>query len=300
MSKKTKQKNLAKKRAVSGYLFILPLILGFLFFMVKPFFQSLYMSFCTVDISAQGVKYIFAGLDNYKRAFLIDPEFNQMLTDEVWRMVINSISTIIFSIFVALMLNTQFKGRAFVRAVFFLPVIFSSGIIVGLDANNALLSSMAKSAEASTGSSVTAVLEQILTSANVGSKFMDTIFDIVNRVYDIASASGIQIIIFLSALQTIPQSMYEAADIEGCTKWESLWKITMPMISSMFLVNCIYTIIDFFMKTDNQIMNKIKTQMTTYMAYDFSSALAWIYFAVVMVMVGVSALIISKVVYYYE
>ncbi|MCR5428417.1 MAG: sugar ABC transporter permease [Lachnospiraceae bacterium] len=278
----------------------MPFILGFLFFMVKPFFQSLYMSFCKVDISAQGVAYTFSGLENYKRALLIDPEFNQMLTDEVWRMVINSISTIIFSLFVALMLNRKFKGRAFVRAVFFLPVIFSSGIIVGLDANNAVLSSMAQSAEAGTGNSVTAVLEQILTSADIGSGFMDTIFEVVNRVYDIAIASGIQIIIFLSALQTIPQSMYEAAEIEGCTKWESLWKITLPMISSMFLVNWIYTIIDFFTKTDNQIMEKIRIQISTYMAFDFGSALAWIYFAVVMVMIGVSALIITRVVYYYE
>ena len=114
MSKKNKQKNLAKRRAVSGYLFILPFIIGFLFFMVKPFFQSLYMSFCKVDISAQGVAYTFNGLENYRRAFFVDPEFNQMLTDEIWRMVINSISTIIFSLFVALMLNRQFKGRAFV------------------------------------------------------------------------------------------------------------------------------------------------------------------------------------------
>lgn len=300
MSKTKKQKNLAKRRAVSGYLFIMPFILGFLFFMVKPFFQSLYMSFCKVDISAQGVAYTFSGLENYRRALLIDPEFNQMLTDEIWRMLINSISTIIFSLFVALMLNRQFKGRAFVRAVFFLPVIFSSGIIVGLDANNAVLSSMAQSAEAGTGNSVTAVLEQILTSADIGSGFMDTIFEVVNRVYDIAIASGIQIIIFLSALQTIPQSMYEAAEIEGCTKWESLWKITLPMISSMFLVNWIYTIIDFFTKTDNQIMEKIRIQISTYMAFDFGSALAWIYFAVVMVMIGVSALIITRVVYYYE
>lgn len=300
MSKAKKQKNLAKRRAVSGYLFIMPFILGFLFFMVKPFFQSLYMSFCKVDISAQGVAYTFSGLENYKRAFFIDPEFNQMLTDEIWRMLINSISTIIFSLFVALMLNRKFKGRAFVRAVFFLPVIFSSGIIVGLDANNAVLSSMAQSAEAGTGNSVTAVLEQILTSADIGSGFMDTIFEVVNRVYDIAIASGIQIIIFLSALQTIPQSMYEAAEIEGCTKWESLWKITLPMISSMFLVNWIYTIVDFFTKTDNQIMEKIRIQISTYMAFDFGSALAWIYFAVVMVMIGVSALIITRVVYYYE
>lgn len=298
--KKKRKMTLASKRAISGYLFILPFILGFLFFMVKPLALSLYMSVCDVGISPEGITYNFAGLLNYKRALAIDPEFNEMLYDEATKMFLHSIATIIFSTFVAVLLNKKFPGRSFVRSVFFLPVILSSGVIVGLDANNALLSNMAELIQENTGPGVTDVLENILTSAGVASSFFDIIFDLVNSVYDIAMASGIQIIIFLSALQTIPQSMYEAAEIEGCTKWESFWKITFPMISSLFLVNWIYTIIDFFMKTDNQIIDKIRTQMVSYMNYGFASAMAWIYFGVVIVFIGLSAAILSRVVYYYE
>ncbi len=295
-----KKKTLARKHAVQGYLFILPFIFGFIFFMIKPLAQSFIMSISDVTVSSEGFSMDIIGIDNYSKAFTIDPQFNQILTDELWKMVINSIATIIFSLFVALLLNQKFKGRAFVRAVFFLPVIFSSGVIVGLESGNALVQGMKSAVEASSTTSVTGVLEDILSATNLAGGFLDTIFDIVNKVYDIAIASGIQIIIFLSALQTIPQSMYEAAEIEGCTKWESLWKITMPMVSSMFLVNWIYTIIDFFMKSDNRMVTKIKQEMVVSMNYGFSSAMAWVYFGVVMLLIGISSAIISKVVYYYE
>lgn len=125
-------------------------------------------------------------------------------------------------------------------------------------------------------------------------------FEIIDKIYDIAIASGIQIIIFLSGLQTISASMYEAADIEGCTKWESLWKITFPMISSMFLVNWIYTVIDFCMRSDNEVIKKITQVMVDQIDYGFSSAMTWIYFLIVIAGVGISSLIISKGVYYYD
>ena len=108
------------------------------------------------------------------------------------------------------------------------------------------------------------------------------------------------LVIFLSGLQTIPQSMYEAADIEGCTKWESLWKITFPMISSLFLVNWIYTIVDFCMRSDNEVIDKISEVMVQQINYGLGSAMAWVYFVIVMVIIGISSLIISKGVYYYE
>ena len=136
--------------------------------------------------------------------------------------------------------------------------------------------------------------------SGMGSKIFEVVFDIVDGIYDVAIASGIQIIIFLSGLQTISESMYEAAAIEGCTKWESLWKITFPMISSLFLVNWIYTIIDFCMRSDNAVMEKISDEMIVQINYGYSSALAWVYFLIVMVIIGISSLIISKGVYYYE
>ena len=111
-------------------------------------------------------------------------------------------------------------------------------------------------------------------------------------------ASGIQIIIFLSGLQTISSSLYEAASIDGCTKWESLWKITFPMISSLFLVNWVYTVVDFCMRSDNQVIDKISTVMVQKQSYGPASAMAWIYFAIIMAFVGITSFLISKVVYY--
>ena len=292
--------SLAGRRAIFGYLFIIPFVLGFLLFMVKPLVQSFIMSLSDVGVGPDGFETTYVGLANFDRALTIDPNFTRMLYDEISKMVLNSIATIIFSFFIALLLNQKFKGRALVRAVFFLPVIFSSGVIVGLEYNNTLLAGMQQMIEESSTSGIADTLEAILANADIGEDLLNTIISLVNSVYDIAIASGIQIIIFLSALQTIPQSMYEAADIEGCTKWESLWKITFPMISSMFLVNWIYTIIDFFMKSDNQIIQQVQAEMVRNLDFGYSSALAWIYFGVVIVWIGISSLIISRVVYYYE
>ena len=299
-----KQKNLAglqKRKAISGYLFIMPFIIGFSVFMVQPFFKSLYMSFCTVNISAKGFENIYAGLQNYTDAFTVDIEFTRLLTEELSRMLINALAIMVFSFFVALLLNQKFKGRALVRAIFFLPVILSSGVIIGVEYDNQLLASMQDMIETNgTGNSITITLKEILVTSGVGASAFQVVFDIIDGIYDVAIASGIQIIIFLSGLQTISESMYEAAAIEGCTAWESLWKITFPMVSSLFLVNWIYTIVDFCMRTDNQVMEKISEEMITQLDYGFSSAMSWIYFGVVILLIGVSSFIISKGFYYYD
>ena len=300
-----KQKNklagLQKRKAISGYLFIAPFILGFLAFMIKPFFQSLYMSFCNVQIGAGTFEPVWQGLENYRKTFLVDPEYNRILVEEITRMMINSVAIMVFSFFVALILNQKFKGRALVRAVFFLPVILSSGVIIGLETDNALMANLANTIEETTSNvSISVAVEEILRTAGVGTRAFEEVFKIIDQIYDVAIASGIQIIIFLSGLQTISPSMYEAADIEGCTKWESLWKITFPMISSMFLVNWIYTIIDFCMRSDNEVIDKISEVMVGQMDYGFASAMSWVYFLIVMAFVGISSLIISKGVYYYD
>ena len=300
-----KQKNklagLQKRKAISGYLFISPFILGFLVFMVKPLFESLYMSFCTVELGAGVYNPIWQGLLNYKNAFFVDENFNKYLVEELTRMLVYSLAIMVFSFFVALILNQKFKGRALVRAVFFLPVILSSGVILGLETNNALMSRMQDTIEMTTeGISVTAAVQDLLRTAGVGVKAFEKVFEIIDNIYDVAIASGIQIIIFLSGLQTISSSMYEAAAIEGCTKWESLWKITFPMVSGLLLVNWIYTIIDFCMRSDNKVIDKITTVMVAQLQYGFASAMSWVYFLVVIAYVGITSLIISKGVYYYD
>lgn len=217
-------------------------------------------------------------------------------------MFINSLAIMVFSFFVALILNQKFRGRALVRAVFFLPVILSSGVIIGVETDNALMASIeaAVGETAASGVSITSAIEEILKTAGIGTRAFETVFEIVDGIYDVAIASGIQIIIFLSGLQTISTSMYEAADIEGCTKWESLWKITLPMVSSLFLVNWIYTIVDFCMRSDNKVIEKISEEITVQINYGFASAMSWVYFGVVIAIIGVTSLIISKGVYYYD
>ncbi len=300
-----KQKNtlagLQKRKAISGYIFISPFLIGFIIFMVKPLVQSLYMSFCDVQIAAGVINPVFKKIEQYKFALTVDPNFNRLLVEEFTRMLTNSLAIMVFSFFVSLILNQEFKGRAIVRAIFFLPVILSSGVIIGLETNNSLMAQLqANIQEAASGVSITATLESVLRTAGVGVRAFEEVFKLIDGIYDVAIASGIQIIIFLSGLQTISASMYEAADIEGCTAWESLWKITFPMISSMFLVNWVYTIIDFCMRSDNQVIDKINTVMITDINYGLASAMSWIYFAIVMAFVGITSLLISKGVYYYD
>lgn len=292
------------KNAAAGYFFILPFMIGFLAFMFFPILESLRMVFSevTIDTVKHGFSMKFTGFANLNRVFFVDPEFNRLLTEEVGRMLLIVPAIIIFSLFIALILNQEFMARGLMRAVFFLPVILSSGVMIGLETNNSLLSSMAEIIQRgnSMKSSITGVLEDILVTEGAGSDFMGYIFDIVNQVYDIAMASGIQIIIFLSALQTIPPSMFEAAKMEGATGWECFWKITFPMVSSLILVNVVYSVVDYFIRTDNRVMEKINRIFMQRMEYGFSTAMAWIYFLAVIVIIGLAGTLISRKVYYYE
>ncbi len=298
--KKGRLAGLEKRKAIAGYWFIAPFIIGFLIFMVRPFFQSLYMSFTFVDLKGGKFEMIWNGLENYIYSFRVDPEYVRLLTEELTRMVIYSFAIIVFSFFVSLILNQKFHGRALVRAVFFLPVILSSGVMLGLESNNALIAALQQTVEDAGAQtiSVTAALEDVLRTAGVGTRAFETVFEVIDNIYDVALASGIQIIIFLSGLQTIPSSMYEAADIEGCTAWESLWKVTFPMISSLFLVNWIYTVVDFCMRSDNGVIDKIQEVMITNQNYGAASAMTWVYFLIVIAFVGITSLVISKGVYY--
>ena len=299
---KNKLAGLQKRKAISGYLFIMPFIIGFLVFMVQPLIQSLYMSFCDVQLGAGTFNPVWRGLFNYNYAFRVDADYTRDLTEELARMAIYSVAIMVFSFFVALVLNQKFKGRALVRSVFFLPVILASGVMLKLDSDNALMAAVAQTVElnAQGTTGITDAIQEILRTSGVGVRAFEKLFEVIDNIYNVAISSGIQIIIFLSGLQTISNSMYEAADIEGCTKWESLWKITFPMVSSLFLVNWIYTVVDFCMRSDNKIIEKITELISVNLKYGLASAMSWAYFVLVMLIVGISSLIISKGVYYYE
>lgn len=304
--KARKPRNLRRRNAIAGYLFISPFIIGFVAFMLKPMAETLYLSLCNVSVSTNSASTFDATLitslkdTNYYRALLVVPQYKDLLMNTLSKMALQVPAILVFSFFIALLLNQEFKGRGFVRAIFFLPVILSSGVLIGLETNNILMSGMKDVIAESSGADITGALEEILRSSGVSQKIMEPVFEIIDVVYDVALASGIQIVIFLSGLQTVSPSMYEAAKMEGCTAWESFWKITFPLVSSMILVNLVYSVVDFFMRTDNEVMDFITKKITPGMDYGMGSAMAWIYFMIVAVILGILAAIISKKVYYYE
>ena len=292
------------RNARIGTWFILPFIIGFLIFMCRPLVESFIFSFNDVQlIPGQGYAKTFVGISNYKHALLSDPEYNTFLVEEIGQMVINTIATLVMSFVVAVILNQEFKGRVLCRAIFFLPVILSSGVLPGIEHQNEfydMMAGMAEAVEGSSGVNISQTLQDLLSVSGVGSTFFEVVFTMIDSIYDIVMASGIQIIVFLSGLQSISPSLYEAADVEGCSAWESFWKITFPMVSPLLLVNCIYTIIDFFMKNDNKVMELI--YQVTYQDFKFgiSAAMSWIYFAIALAFIGISSFIISKAVKSYE
>ena len=152
---------------------------------------------------------------------------------------------------------------------------------------------------ASSGVNISGALQDLLSVSGIGSGVFTVLFDMIDAIYDIIMASGIQIIVFLSGLSAISPSLYEAADVEGCTAWEAFWKITFPMVCPLLLVNAIYTIIDFFMKNDNQVIEWINDRMQRGF-YGPSTAMSWIYFGVALVFIGIASAIISRGVSHYE
>ena len=296
------------KRARIGTLFILPFIIGFILFMVRPLIESFSMSLCEVKLQAgAGYTKTWNNFANYNYALKVDANFNQYLLDEAGRMAINVVATLVMSFVIAVILNQDFKGRTFCRVIFFLPVILSSGVLPGIESSNEffnLMSDVSKAATEESGVNLSASLQSLLSVSGVASDVFDVIFQMIDSIYDIVMASGIQIIVLLSGLQSISPSLYEAADVEGCSGWEAFWKITFPMVSPLLLVNCIYTIIDFFMKNDNRVIECINETMygmnAKKMDFGAASAMSWLYFAVALVFIGIGAFIITRAVKSYE
>ena len=291
------------RNARHGVMFILPFIIGFLVFMLKPLIESLIMTFNDVNlIAGGGMSYRYIGLDNYKYAFTVDPYFNQRLVEEIPRMLINSVATLVLSFVIAVILNQNFKGRTLARAIFFLPVILSSGVLPGIESQNEfynMMQGISDQVANSSGVNLSQSLQDLLAVSGMASGVFDVLFQMIDAIYDIVMASGIQIVVYLSGLQAISPSLYEAADVEGCTAWEAFWKITFPMVSPLLLVNAIYTIIDFFMKNDNRVMERIN-ELWQRLEFGHVSAMYWIYFAVALTFIGIVTVIISRGVHYYE
>jgi ABC-type sugar transport system permease subunit len=291
-----------KRRAIAGYVFISPFLLGLIFFFLYPFLQSVIFSFNSIQIGTQGYEMTGVGFGNYHRAFMVHPTFRRVLVESIIQMITDVPLIIIFSFFAANLINQKFRGRAVARAIFFLPVILTSGIILAVENNDLLLGIMSGAIQPDTAAGAVRALElrTLLLETRLHPRFVGYIIDAVDRLYEIVKASGVQILIFLAGLQTISPSLYEASTMEGATGWENFWKITFPMISPLILVNTVYTVIYSFTNPNNPVMEIIKNTAFAESRFGFSSAIAWVYFLVILGILGILIGVISRWVFYHD
>lgn len=297
-----------KKKGLYGYGFVALWFIGALMFFIVPLLQSFYYSFHNVapevgEVSVTalvdnltGEKNIFL---NYKTAFMTDPKFRQYLVEVLQDMALSLPVIVVFSLFVAIIINQKFRGRTFARAVFFLPVIIATGPVYAIITGD-LETSGNNSAEQFSTMFEADMVDQLLEFVGIygfGDTFTEMLTTITSDILNLVWKCGIQIIIFLSALQGIPPSAKEAAAIEGATSWEFFWKITLPYISPMIVVNIVYTVIDSFTDPTNEVMGRL-LEIQSEWRYGLSAAMAWSYFGIILVVLGIIFAIMNRLVWY--
>lgn len=305
-TKKRKVASLDKKKARAGWVFVLPFVIGFVLVYLPIIWNSIFMSFHSLHIvTGGGYTLEFVGLENYSDALFEDPLFVQTLIQGLKELAFDVPAILIFSLFMAVLLNQKMAGRAVFRAIFFIPVILSTGIMESIEGQNILGTMMEGSdsidgSEQSAASEIVSVMdiERLFYSMKIGKELVEYVVKMINEIYDIVNRSGVQMLIFLAGLQSISPAIYEACRIDGCTSWETFWKITFPMISPMILVNAVYTIIDSFTTDSNSVMKYINQVYQGSDGQVLSSAMAWMYFLIVMLILAAVAGIFSAFVFY--
>ncbi len=316
--KKRKAKSLDKAKARAGWFFIAPFVLIFFLIYVPVIIDSLRYSFSTIyPLAGGGFVLDNVGWQNYSDALFIDPRFVTTLTGGIRQLVLEVPAIVVFSLFMAVLLNQKMVGRTLFRAIFFIPVILSTGLIDDIDMNNSFANYAqggnigAEEAEGAVGESVntgsanaivSAVdLQGLFSTMKVGTGLVEYVVQIVNDVYNLVNRSGVQMLIFLAGLQSISPAIYESCTIDGATTWETFWKITFPMISPMILVNAVYTVIDSFTAGSNAVMNyigQVYEGTSTEGGDVLATAMYWIYFSLVLLIIAGVAAVMSAYVFY--
>lgn len=298
-SEKKRKMSYERRKSLYGYGFIGLWLVGTVLFFLIPLGKSLWYSFSEVSVDPGALHTKFTGADNYLNAITEDPYYLEYLGDVLLETLWKTPLIIIFSLFIAVILNQKFKGRTMARAVFFLPVIIATGPVFRIISGDMDSTGNSGAEQFSTMFSTDLVgeLMQFLGIYGLSDRMSNIITAVADNIFGIVWSSGIQILLFLAALQNIPSSAREAAQMEGATAWEYFWKITFPYVSPFILANLIFTVIDSFTNPMNMVMNRI-VDMKNQWEFGSASAMAWIYFAVVLAAVGLITFIVNKFIYY--
>ena len=316
--KKRRGASLIERRNRCGWIFILPFLIGIVLIYAAVIYESFIYSFAQYNaipaIKGGGYSLTWVGFDNFAKQLMatVDDEgktFIELIFTSFAQQIIDIVIIIMLSLFVAVLLNQKMIGRTAFRAIFFIPVVVGAGIIAKIDSTAgeilAAMSSLegidmgaANGGEGSSGLVSAMDVNMLLGSLGLPSTFTDIIITLVENIYEIVNRAGVQMLIFLSGLQSISPAIYESCSIDGATGWETFWKITFPMLSPMILVNAFYTIIDSFTAESNEVMLAIIEISPNGVPSGEQSAAAWTYFGLVIVSLLLVAFLFRNFVFY--
>ena len=308
--KRKKIASLDKRKARAGWFFVLPFIIGFIVIYLPMVVDSIRYSFVETAISKTGGQILTpVGWANYQQALFKDAGFVQKLITGLQNMIFDIPMILIFSLFMAVLLNQKMAGRAVFRAIFFIPVILSTGLMEVVESKGSAMNDyMGDSSGIDDGSGSSAAteivsamdFEALFSGMVVGQGLVQYVVQAINNIFAIVNRSGVQMLIFLAGLQSISPAIYESVQIDGASAWETFWKITFPMISPMILVNAVYTIIDSFTTDSNVVMSYIESiyNNAAQGGQVVASAMSWMYFLVVIAMIAIVAGALSAYTFY--
>ncbi len=272
------------REAAYGYGFILPWIIGFAIFTAFPLLQTFIYSLNRVTVTATGINLEHTQWQNYTRALFTDPTFVELLIEYAIETLVSIPIILIFSLIIALLLNLKFRFKGVFRTIFFLPVVITSGPVIQ--------ELVAQGATSVPGLAITATITEFL--AQLPPYVRNPIEYLLTSFVLILWFSGVQILIYLSSLQKIDQSIYEAAAIDGASAWESFWKITLPALSTTNLIVAVYTVITLSHFSENKVIKYIYSQ--TYAVgggIGYASAMSFLYFFVLFLLLTIIYLLLN-------
>ena len=307
IKKKKKARSLERHKARAGWMFATPFLIGFILIYFPIVFESIKSTFFeTSNVTGS----TFVGFKHYVQALVgystsSGETFIITLGSALKQLAIDIPAILIFSLFMAVLLNQKMAGRAAFRAIFFVPVILSTGIMESIEASN-IIDDMVEgsgindgSGESTSDQLVSVMDVQVLFSnLMIGQGLATYVTQLINNIFGIVNRSGVQMLIFLAGLQSISPAIYESCQIDGASSWETFWKITFPMISPMILVNAVYTVIDSFTTESNVAMKFIGNVANSSEAKEVSVAMSWMYFLVVIIVLALISALISAFVFY--
>lgn len=287
MKKPKKNRGILELKSRYGYLFTMHWIIGIVIFFALPLIQSIIFSFSEIEVISGGIDINLIGLANYKQILLADAKYETWLTNSVTSYLYSLPLIILLSMSLALILNQKFRGRLFFRALYFLPVIISTGAVINLIFKTTS-SDMSNIGVSDAYSANMISVDDIVKLLDIQGEVAKYITVTISKIFDLVWSCGIQIVLFLAGLQSVPQSFFEASRVEGATKWEEFWFITFPMLSRVTLLVTVFTMVELITSERTTLIKNVYSMMRTG-NYDETSAMMWFYF---LICGGIMALIV--------